>query len=121
MSDGQLLRALPAVDRLAEELMRVPDSPAATPTRAEAIAAARAAIAERRGELLARGEREDELGFAGDAGRLAAGDGAREATALVERARRRLRPSLRRVLNGTGVVIHTNLGRAPLAVAGVAA
>ncbi|MHB1809442.1 MAG: L-seryl-tRNA(Sec) selenium transferase, partial [Solirubrobacteraceae bacterium] len=49
------------------------------------------------------------------------GDGAREATALVERARRRLRPSLRRVLNGTGVVIHTNLGRAPLSEAAVAA
>jgi L-seryl-tRNA(Ser) seleniumtransferase len=34
---------------------------------------------------------------------------------LVERARTRLEPSLRRVLNATGVVIHTNIGRAPLA------
>ncbi|MFW6192283.1 MAG: L-seryl-tRNA(Sec) selenium transferase [Gemmatimonadota bacterium] len=38
---------------------------------------------------------------------------------LLDAAARRLeasaRPSLRRVLNGTGVVLHTNLGRAPLA------
>jgi L-seryl-tRNA(Ser) seleniumtransferase len=38
---------------------------------------------------------------------------------LTERTTReleaRLRPSLRRVLNATGVVVHTNLGRAPLA------
>ncbi|HEU4658409.1 MAG TPA: L-seryl-tRNA(Sec) selenium transferase [Capillimicrobium sp.] len=34
---------------------------------------------------------------------------------LVAGARERLRPSLRRVINATGVVVHTNLGRAPLA------
>jgi L-seryl-tRNA(Ser) seleniumtransferase len=59
-----------------------------------ATAVARAELAERRAEVLA--------------GDTAEAD-------LVERARARLRPSLRRVLNATGVVVHTNLGRAPLA------
>jgi L-seryl-tRNA(Ser) seleniumtransferase len=82
------LRALPSVDRLAADL-------AADATPVEAVAAARAAIAARRTELLA--------GVADD-----------EPVDLVSRAREHLRPSLRRVLNATGVVIHTNLGRAPL-------
>jgi len=59
-----------------------------------ATAVAKAELAERRSELLG--------GATGDVD-------------LVERARERLRPSLRRVLNATGVVVHTNLGRAPLA------
>jgi L-seryl-tRNA(Ser) seleniumtransferase len=58
------------------------------------VAAARAVIDERRAELLA---------------------GATDDVDLAARARERLRPSLRRVLNATGVVVHTNLGRAPLA------
>jgi L-seryl-tRNA(Ser) seleniumtransferase len=40
--------------------------------------------------------------------------------AVVERART-LEPSLRNVINATGVVIHTNLGRAPLSKAAIAA
>ena len=59
-----------------------------------------------RAELQAR--REELL----DGGSAAAGD---EQVDLVARARARLRPHLRRVLNATGVVVHTNLGRAPLA------
>jgi len=65
-----------------------------------ATAVARAELAERRAELLAGAEDEPDL---------------------VARARERLRPSLRRVLNATGVVVHTNLGRAPLAPAARAA
>jgi L-seryl-tRNA(Ser) seleniumtransferase len=59
-----------------------------------ATAVAKAELAERRSELLS---------------------GASSDVDLVARARERLRPSLRRVLNATGVVVHTNLGRAPLA------
>ena len=81
------LRALPAVDRLAAALAAPPPA---------AISAARAVIDERRAEILA---------------------GARDDVDLVARARARLAPSLRRVLNATGVVVHTNLGRAPLAAA----
>ncbi|HEU4977701.1 MAG TPA: L-seryl-tRNA(Sec) selenium transferase, partial [Solirubrobacteraceae bacterium] len=65
-----------------------------------ATAVARAELEDRRAELLA---------------------GAHDEADLVERARARLRPSLRRVLNATGVVVHTNLGRAPLAQAARAA
>ncbi len=57
---------------------------------------ARAELTDRRQELLA---------------------GARDDVDLIERARERLRPSLRRVLNATGVIVHTNLGRAPLSSA----
>jgi L-seryl-tRNA(Ser) seleniumtransferase len=81
------LRALPPVDTLAAAV----DAP-----RPVAVSIARAVLAERRAELLS--------GAAGDAD-------------LAARARDRTQPSLRRVLNATGVIVHTNLGRAPLAAA----
>jgi L-seryl-tRNA(Ser) seleniumtransferase len=59
-----------------------------------ATSVARAVLEERRAELLA---------------------GATDEPDLVDRARERLAPSLRRVVNATGVIVHTNLGRAPLA------
>jgi L-seryl-tRNA(Ser) seleniumtransferase len=92
----QALRALPSVDRLA-------------------AAVARAVLAERRAELLsaagppAGGSRQQP-----DSGELD-DRRKREQQELVARALARLRPSLRPVLNATGVIVHTNLGRAPLA------
>ena len=85
------LRALPAVHELAATL----DAP-----HALAVSAARRAIDERRAEMVAGADPGLDLAAR-----------AREILAELER------PSLRRVLNATGVIIHTNLGRAPLAVA----
>ena len=84
-------RDLPPVDELAAYL----DAP-----RAIAVAAARAILAERREELLA--------------GTDEAADLANRAQAWIEMA---TKPRLRRVINATGVILHTNLGRAPLAPA----
>jgi L-seryl-tRNA(Ser) seleniumtransferase len=38
-------------------------------------------------------------------------------TDLIEALQRRLRPNLRAVINASGVILHTNLGRAPLSAA----
>src|SRR3954447_4453736 len=85
------LRSLPSVDALAGRL----DAP-----HRLAVAAARAVIDEERAALLT--------------GSAAADDLLARARAWLERAEQ---PSLRQVLNATGVILHTNLGRAPLAAA----
>ena len=82
------LRGLPSVD----ELARAVDDPLA-------VDAARA--------LLARARDEIRAGFE-------PGDLTERLTAELAATRR---PALRRVLNATGVVLHTNLGRAPLPAA----
>jgi L-seryl-tRNA(Ser) seleniumtransferase len=82
------LRALPAVHELAAVL----DAP-----HALAVTAARRAIDEQRATLLA-----------GEAPQASLETRARELLAGLEG------PSLRRVINATGVILHTNLGRAPL-------
>ncbi len=85
------LRDLPSVDELARGL----EDPLA-------IEAARTVIERAREEIRA----------GADPGDLAA--------RLQEELRAVRRPSLRRVLNATGVIVHTNLGRAPLADAAIA-
>jgi L-seryl-tRNA(Ser) seleniumtransferase len=82
------LRDLPSVD----ELARTSKDPLA-------VDAARAVIARAR----------DEIRGGGDPGDLAA--------RLADELRRVRRPVLRRVVNATGVIVHTNLGRAPLPTA----
>jgi L-seryl-tRNA(Ser) seleniumtransferase len=88
-SDAEALRSLPAVHELAARL----DAP-----HVLAVAAARRAIDEHRAALLAGGPGSENLEAR-----------AREMLDTLER------PSLRRVINATGVILHTNLGRAPLA------
>jgi len=95
------LRRIPSV----EKVLR---SEAARPLLARhprwaVTAAVRRALAERREEIRQTGDvvADEEL--------------------LLRRVARLARPSLRRVINATGVVLHTNLGRAPLSPAALAA
>jgi L-seryl-tRNA(Ser) seleniumtransferase len=83
------LRSLPSVEELAGALDGVPHE--------LAVVAAREAIGARREALRAGGL--DDPDMVADA---------------LARAAAAERPSLRRVLNATGVIVHTNLGRAPL-------
>jgi L-seryl-tRNA(Ser) seleniumtransferase len=90
------LRDLPSVD----ELLR--DERLASESHELAREAARAALEHAREEIRA----------GNDPGPLV--------DAVVRELDRARRPSLRRVLNATGVLVHTNLGRAPLAEAALA-
>src|SRR5712691_6445597 len=87
------LRDLPSVDEIVKRLEGV-DAP-----RPLVVAETRRRLAEMRAGLLA-------------------GDAVDEAS-MEDRVRQNLadlaNPSLRRVINATGVILHTNLGRAPLA------
>jgi len=104
MTAGNPYRNLPSVDRvLADERVR-------------------ALSAEYSGDAVVALVRE-ELGAAREA--VARGDAAPPIEAIVAAIERRagvaLAPTLRPVINATGVIIHTNLGRAPLSDAALAA
>ena len=93
-----LLRSLPQV----EELLSSPALERAVQRLSRRFVAdcAREAVAQARADVLAG--RADQV----DVDAIAA-DAARRALALAD-------PSLRRAVNATGVVVHTNLGRSPL-------
>ncbi len=107
LSSSPELRSLPSVEVLAGHLTGVP--------HALAVAAARRAIADRRESL-----RDGSAGA--DRSR---GSSAAVLEDLVARAHAiaadSARASLRPVVNATGVIVHTNLGRAPLAASAVEA
>jgi len=97
-------RRLPSVDRvLADEALQRAVSELGAAAATEAV---RAELAERRAALQNGGA---DVSLASIAG------------AAADRAYASLRASLRPVINATGVIIHTNLGRAPLSDAAIEA
>jgi L-seryl-tRNA(Ser) seleniumtransferase len=106
-----LLRELPAVDRLLRE-PALQELEGALPRQA-LLEAARQTVESYRSLLLSPRLPEDLAKLDLSPGKLAA--------EAARRARRQAEFSLRPVINATGVILHTNLGRAPLSGAAVEA
>ncbi len=105
----QLLRELPAVDRLLQH-----PALAGLAERCPHVLlkeAAQETVAELRRHILAAPDRFDRTTL----------DLARVAGRAAQRALARWEPNLRHVINATGTLLHTNLGRAPLAEPALAA
>ncbi len=93
---SESLRSLPSI----EEMMEAPELEAAVATygRGLVVDSARIVIERARREILA-----------------GKGSGAADAAAVIAEAAKISRPSLKSLVNATGVVVHTNLGRSVLA------
>ena len=120
----QQLRNLPSVDRLAE----APEVVAAAPdaSREWRTALARQELEAARRRILQSGQSgQSGQGGPGESDGDDGGPAAVSFEALVAGVGRRIadaaRPSPRRVINATGVALHTNLGRAPLSRAAMQA
>jgi len=100
-----LLRRLPSVDELLSGTRLVALS--GVVERRYALALIREVLAEVRQEILA-GPGDEELV-----------DAAKIEQRILGRLQGELAPSLRPVINASGVILHTNLGRAPLALAAI--
>ena len=101
----QLLKQLPQIDQILRLLEG--DDRTAGATRGLVVKEARTAVDEARKAILAG--KQPDTGAAAIAARAAS------------RIERGMRPSLRRVINASGVIIHTNLGRSSMAKAAKAA
>src|SRR5713101_2191043 len=99
-SKSDLYRLLPSLDEVLQELAEV--------TRAEG----HAAVADAARNVLAKLRAEISSGHLDAKGVEMAVEGI--AQAVERELRQALQPSLRSVINATGVILHTNLGRAPL-------
>jgi L-seryl-tRNA(Ser) seleniumtransferase len=104
----ELLRSLPQVHRLLES--EAGQALCRTHARAQVVEAVRAELAVLR-----------QAALAGAPGAIAPEDGAAFFAAVGARLRAAGAAGLQRVINATGVVLHTNLGRAPLAAEALAA
>ena len=103
----ELFRELPSVD----ELSRLPEVAALAQVHSNA------AVTDAVRDVLARLRKEISSGLLAESGLRIALAGI--AAGVDAQVRRSLQRSLRTVVNATGVILHTNLGRAPLAQAGI--
>jgi L-seryl-tRNA(Ser) seleniumtransferase len=105
-----LLRALPSVDEILRQAWMQDVISAAG--RSLAVRAVQALISERRAAILAAGSVQPEK-------TAAAGDF--DSAAVRRKIEQLSAPSLRPLINATGIIVHTNLGRAPLCEAALEA